>query len=85
MLEQLSLSMPSRMVEGTSAQNSELGRSFSVLLESFAFAYNLFVQLLSIGTEAGSARVDEIKYCLLIVSVGMLVKICLYVDLLLFL
>ena len=83
MLEQLSLSMHGRMVEGTSAQNSELGRTFSVLLESFA--YNLFVQLLSIGTEAGSARVDGIKYCLLIVSVGMLVKICLYVDLLLFL
>ena len=58
-------------------------RTFSVLLESFA--YNLFVQLLSIGTEAGSARVEEIKYCLLIVSIGMLVKICLYVDLLLFL
>ena len=54
-----------------------------MLLESFA--YNLFVQLLSIGTEAGSARVEEIKYCLLIVSIGMLVKICLYVDLLLFL
>ena len=56
-----------------------------MLLESFAFAYNLFVQFLLIGTEAGLARVDEIKYCLLIVSVGMLVKICLYVDLLLFL
>ena len=56
-----------------------------MLLESFA--YNLFVQLLSIGTVAGSARVDEIKYCLLIyqLGIGMLVKICLYVDLLLFL
>ena len=55
-----------------------------MLLESFA--YNLFVQLLSIGTVAGSARVDEIKYCLLIyqLGIGMLVKICLYVDLLLF-
>ena len=84
MLEQLSLSMPSRAVGGASAQNLELGRSFSVLLESFAFAYNLFVQFLLIGTEAGLARVDEIKYCLLIVSVGMLVKICLYVNLLLF-
>ena len=83
MLEQLSLSMPGRMVEGTSARNSELGRTFSVLLESFA--YNLFVQFLLIGTEASSARVDEIKYYLLIVSVGMLVKICLYDDLLLFL
>ena len=64
------MSMPSRMVEGTSAQNSELGRSFSVLLESFA--YNLFVQLLSIGTVAGSARVDEIKNCLLIYQLGCL-------------
>ena len=56
-----------------------------MLFESFAFAYNLFVQFLLIGTEASSAKVDEIKYYLLIVSVGMLVKICLYVDLLLFL
>ena len=64
------MSMPSRMVEGTSACNSELGRTFSVLLESFA--YNLFVQLLSIGTVAGSARVDEIKNCLLIYQLGCL-------------
>ena len=85
MLEQLSLSMPSRVMGGASAQNLELGRSFSVLLESFAFAYDIFVQVLLIGIEAGLAKVDEIKYCLLIVSVGMLVKICLYVDLLLFL